>query len=205
MRQLLFCLTTLLLLSTATRAQQAWGLRLTMGANTSVEVNGQFAFRNSSNGQTDNENWLQHLLHKVNETPISERDRIEAGLAFGSTSHSELGTVNHATFIAAYQWHQSITKKIGWYAGPAASLSLCQHNEGSDLGLGIGAQAGADMMLPFHLLLSADFRPLFRLSGPTTGPGWGLAIGLRYVIEPKPTDPTSRLIDRAWNLLKLNK
>lgn len=201
MKHLLCCLMALAGIAASVSAQQAWGLRLTMGANTSVELNGQFGFRNN-NTHTGKESWLQHLLHKVNESPISERDRIEAGLAFGSTMHRELGTVNYATFVGTYQWHQSITKKIGWYAGPSACLSLCQHYEGSALGLGIGAQVGADMMLPFHLLQSADFRPLFRLSGPTTGPGWGVAIGLRYMIEPKTEAPTSRMIDKALDWLK---
>ena len=170
-----------LLLSSLSMAQQAVGLRVGGGSKFTAEFSYQFAFHRTEESLTDT--WWQRLTHKTTLSPISDADRMELDLGFGSTVTSSSESLNYANLSVTYQWHNGVTRRAGWYLGPGAYLSLYQFEDRSDMGFGIGGQVGVDYTFRFPLQVSADFRPMFRLAGGNFGMGWGIAIGCRYMIE----------------------
>ena len=105
----------------------------------------------------------------------------------GNFSEFDLGWSSGYTNLAAvYDFALSSSGNFNFYAGPGADLCLYDNvtTSGAEtvgIGLGVVGQIGAEYefdQVPVNL--SLDWRPIFRVFGPS-GFGWdSIALGIRY-------------------------
>lgn len=116
---------------------------------------------------------------------MGDNVRLELDLGFDRND-----AYNRLFLAGIYQWVWNIDGGFNWYAGPGAAIGMV--NFESDLfddyfDIGIGGQIGIEYDFSsggdVPLLLSLDFRPMYNINEYDSDLGWGLGLGIRYIIK----------------------
>lgn len=112
---------------------------------------------------------------------MSNPNRLELDLGFGASENH-----NRIFLAGIYQWVWNLKNDFNWYAGPGASIGYYSYENADDnINIAVGGQIGIEYDFTRQdvpLLVSLDLRPMWDLLGDNSGLGWGVALGVRYIL-----------------------
>lgn len=109
---------------------------------------------------------------------LSSSNRLEFDLGIGGNSR-----LSNLYLSGIYHWNWNLTDGLNWYVGPGATVGLYNYDNDGRINLALGGQIGLEYdfsKLDVPLLVSLDTRPMWNFVG-STGFGWGVALGVRYI------------------------